>query len=247
MEKNILAALSKRQSEHEAAKEATRQWEQHCSEWSRVIHECEQAGERAAAATDGEQLSEAIAAFVVAAREAEQIGHPEDYQRVPLVAPRPLSRIKEYAAQWAGDENVLRAIVGRLFQTAIEKPKTLLRECKAVAKASGGRLTDDLPFAHFAAYSIAPPVDETTSAERYAQKLDGYTERMQEAFAGAMRDKGEVDEWIGPYSPTEWQKKFDVSQTEFYRMRKAGRVRVRKITTRKLKIHRDDVAAFSRK
>ncbi len=53
------------------------------------------------------------------------------------------------------------------------------------------------------------------------------------------------DEYIGPASPAEWQKRFDMPPTTFSRRRKEMRVDV--ISPKSIRIHRDDVARFEKK
>jgi hypothetical protein len=53
------------------------------------------------------------------------------------------------------------------------------------------------------------------------------------------------DEWLGPLSPAEWQKRLNMGESTFARRRKS--MRVDEITTKSIRIHRDDVARYENK
>ncbi len=55
------------------------------------------------------------------------------------------------------------------------------------------------------------------------------------------------DNMEGPDSPSQWAKRFGVSVSTFTRMRKDGEIRTETITTKRIRVHRDDVRRLEKK
>lgn len=83
---------------------------------------------------------------------------------------------------------------------------------------------------------------------RHLSRVDGEIAEMSIAeFAAAIEAmmRGDEDEYVGPFSPAEWRKRFgDMSESTW--RREIKKMRVDKITAKSLRIHRDDVTRYEK-
>lgn len=73
---------------------------------------------------------------------------------------------------------------------------------------------------------------------------DGIKPALDELELAALTMK--ADEFIGPLSPSEWRKRFGgMTESTWLRRTKDGSIRLEKISSKLVKVHRDDVEKFS--
>jgi hypothetical protein len=86
-------------------------------------------------------------------------------------------------------------------------------------------------------------LDEYTAVEQQIRGAAEYLKRLSTLVRSKLPDP-----WEGPESPSQWAKRFDVSDRTFSRMRANEVFRIRPgSTTRRLWIHRDDVRRLEKK
>lgn len=106
---------------------------------------------------------------------------------------------------------------------------------------------------YFAARHLARKPREATEAETaivreigeqsQAEWLDEQTEEAMNAILQRQRDAADLDNdvWSEEKSPKEWRSIFKLSPSTFRRRIKNRQIRVKKITEKRIKIHRDDM------
>jgi hypothetical protein len=67
----------------------------------------------------------------------------------------------------------------------------------------------------------------------------------ERALRAAAYHAGAEPDYIGPFRPSEWAKRFKISLSTFTRMVKDGKLRVRSENTKRVWIHPDDVQRYS--